>query len=130
MDELPIENVLAETGISRRNINYWVSTYSLEIVKRGRKNYFPRKTVELLKLISMLSNLNIFSSIFIRWLIDIYLSRKISNENELKQLLNIQKIFSNELEIPVPKIHEEEFNVLLNAVGTSQINLKIDDALL
>jgi len=130
MDELPIENVLAETGISRRNINYWVSTYSLEIVKRGRKNYFPRKTVELLKLISMLSNLNIFSSIFIRWLIDIYLSRKISNENELKQLLKIQKIFSNELEIPVPKIHEEEFNVLLNAVGTSQINLKIDDALL
>ncbi|HBW47532.1 TPA: hypothetical protein DEF17_06325 [bacterium] len=130
MDELPIENVLAETGISRRNINYWVSTYSLEIVKRGRKNYFPRKTVELLKLISMLSNLNIFSSIFIRWLIDIYLSRKISNENELKQLLKIKKIFSNELEIPVPKIHEEEFNVLLNAVGTSQINLKIDDALL
>ena len=130
MDELPIENVLAETGISRRNINYWVSTYALEIVKRGRKNYFPRKTVELLKLISMLSNLNIFSSIFIRWLIDIYLSRKISNENELKQLLKIKKIFSNELEIPVPKIHEEEFNVLLNAVGTSQINLKIDDALL
>jgi len=62
--------------------------------------------------------------------IDIYLSRKISNENELKQLLKIKKIFSNELEIPVPKIHEEEFNVLLNAVGTSQINLKIDDALL
>ncbi|RMH56671.1 MAG: MerR family transcriptional regulator [Candidatus Hydrogenedentota bacterium] len=78
---LTIEAVRKETGISFRNIKYWTALYELPFQKKGRRNYYPPDTVELLRAIALLSRFHVFSSRYIRWLIDLKLERPLKEES-------------------------------------------------
>lgn len=65
-DSLYLEDVIDETGITERNVKYWSQKYDLPIEKDGRRNLYPPRTVNLLRLIRLLSDTELFTHHFIR----------------------------------------------------------------
>lgn len=75
MQELTLEEVVATTRASRRNVKYWTALYNLPFRKDGRRNLYPPVTVTLLTAIALLSEHSIFTTTYIRWLVDRVLER-------------------------------------------------------
>lgn len=75
MQELTLEEVVATTRASRRNVKYWTALYNLPFRKDGRRNLYPPATVTLLAAITLLSEHSIFTTTYIRWLVDRALER-------------------------------------------------------
>ena len=61
-----LEDVIELTGISERNIKFWVAEYHLKVIKEGRKNHYPAQTVLLLNLIKDLSESKFFTTKFVQ----------------------------------------------------------------
>jgi len=55
-------DVVRETGITERNIKFWVSTYRLAVSKEGRNTVFSPAIIDQLKLISELSATKMITS--------------------------------------------------------------------
>lgn len=75
--ELTLEETAAATGATIRNIKYWTVVYELEVNRKGRRNFYPRRTVDLLRAITRLAELQVHSTHFTRWLVDLALGRAI-----------------------------------------------------
>ena len=61
-----LEDVIELTGISERNIKFWVAEYRLKVFKEGRKNLYPPITITLLNLIKELTESKLFTTKFIQ----------------------------------------------------------------
>jgi len=61
-----LEDVIDITGISERNVKFWVAEYRLKVTKEGRKNIYPEQTITLLRLIKELSESRFFTTKFIQ----------------------------------------------------------------
>jgi len=70
-----LEQVMSITGISKRNIKFWSNVYNIKPEKIGRSNYYSEKLLQLLKMISFLSESLLFTQKFIKLLIDFNLNR-------------------------------------------------------
>lgn len=75
MQELTLEEVVATTRASRRNVKYWTALYDLPFRRDGRRNLYPPVTVTLLGAIVLLSEHALFTTTYIRWLVDRVLER-------------------------------------------------------
>lgn len=104
MKELTLPEVIAQTGISERNIKYWSAFYDLEVVRRGRKNFYPRRTIDLLKVIAELSQLQIFTTNFVRWLVDTALRRPMEDAERFQSYKNRFQDLSIRLGMELPVI--------------------------
>jgi DNA-binding transcriptional MerR regulator len=78
MASIYLEELAEKTGISERNIKYWTGKYELPVEKDGRRNVYPDKTVNLLKLIELLSESDLFTQHFIQ----LQVSRGLSGKPE------------------------------------------------
>ena len=56
-----LDDVTGITGITPRNIKFWVQEYKLKTIRQGRKNQYPKETVCLLVLIQTLSESRFFT---------------------------------------------------------------------
>jgi hypothetical protein len=77
--ELTLEETAAASGATTRNIKYWTVVYDLEVHRRGRRNFYPARTVELIRAITRLSELQIHTTHFTRWLVDLALDRDLGD---------------------------------------------------
>ncbi|GEM_PF-5036109 len=64
--KLYLDDVVEETGISKRNVKYWCQKYELPVEKDGRKNVYPADTINALRLVKLLSGSKLFNHRFIR----------------------------------------------------------------
>ncbi len=65
-NKIYLDDVIEETGISKRNVKYWCQKYELPVKKDGRKNVYPEDTINALELVKLLSNSQLFNHRFIR----------------------------------------------------------------
>lgn len=75
-DERTLEELTKRTGVSRRNIKYWTALYDLPFRREGRRNLYPEITERLLRAIAALSAHPIFTTAYVRWMIDTALERE------------------------------------------------------
>ncbi len=70
MADMYVDDVVEETGISKRNVKYWCKKYDLPVEKDGRSNVYPPQTVKLLRLVDLLSDTDLFNHRFIQMQVD------------------------------------------------------------
>lgn len=99
---MTLEEVVSETGIPVRNIKYWSSIYELEFRRQGRRNFYPRRTVEILMTIDALSAPQLFTTHFIRWLVDLALGRPLKNSELIERYRRLQEEYGSVLGLPEP----------------------------
>lgn len=80
------KEVIELTGITPRNLKFWVHEFNLKTIKKGRENLFNEQTLWKLKIIKYFSN----NKFFTNKLLSLYL-KKISNsltsdDNDFQEL--------------------------------------------
>lgn len=75
MIEFTLEELIVRTGASRRNIKYWTALYVLPFRRDGRRNFYPEITERILKGITLLAAHPVFTTAYIRWMVDAALER-------------------------------------------------------
>lgn len=61
-----LDDVVEKTDISERNVKYWSQKYDLPVEKDGRRNVYPKRTIQVLRMIRALSESELFTHHFIR----------------------------------------------------------------
>ncbi|MBL4889766.1 MAG: MerR family transcriptional regulator [Candidatus Lindowbacteria bacterium] len=135
MADLNLEEVVKETGISVRNIKYWSALYDLEFIKQGRRNYYPRKTVDLLKVIGELSELQLFTTNLVRILVDASMGRKFKDDNIYNEYKEKYTELSKCLGQPLPALPSFSLKKQVSGSGNYSFRRPVgqrddDDALL
>jgi len=78
-DGLFLEETARRIDATPRNIKYWTRSHALPVRRRGRRNLYPPQTVALLNAIARLAELEIHTTRYIRWLVDLALERPIAD---------------------------------------------------
>ena len=102
MREWTLEEIIEERGISARNIKYWTSIYTLDTRREGRRNFYPEITVEILSAVHALAELQLFSTRYIRMLVDHALQRDCSDPDRARDYARHHEALSKTLPIPAP----------------------------
>ncbi len=103
MEELTLEQVVRQTGISTRNVKYWCTLHRLEVRRRGRRNLYPPSTVSLLEAIARLADLHVYTTRFTRWLVDLALGRPPAEPELHRKLNHLCALHGGILGIVLPK---------------------------
>jgi hypothetical protein len=101
--EFTLEETAAATGATIRNIKYWTVVYDLEVHRRGRRNFYPRRTVELIRAITRLSDLQVYTTHFTRWLVDLALGRDLGDPDRHARFRSLAEEIGETLGIAVPE---------------------------
>jgi DNA-binding transcriptional MerR regulator len=72
-----LDETARRVGATPRNIKYWTRIHALPVRRRGRRNLYPPLTIALLGAIARLAELEIHTTRYIRWLVDLALERPI-----------------------------------------------------
>lgn len=104
MEELTLEHVVAETGISVRNVKYWSALYKLDVRRKGRRNYYPRRTVEILSAIADLAAQQVFTTHFVRWLVDVAMERDPARDARCGRYQDARARLSAALGVALPEM--------------------------
>ncbi len=91
MASIYLEELAERTGISERNIKYWAGKYELPVEKDGRRNVYPEKTVNLLQLIDLLSESELFTRHFIKLQVCRALGGKLEELAAYEEYVKIRK---------------------------------------
>lgn len=104
MEELTLEDVVAETGITVRNIKYWSALYKLDVRRKGRRNFYPRRTVEILNVIADLAAQQVFTTHFVRWLVDVAMERDPARDARFIRYRDARARLSSALGVALPEM--------------------------
>jgi DNA-binding transcriptional MerR regulator len=108
MKEYSSKEVMEKTGISARNLKFWLKEYNISPIKKGRQNFFDEKSFVILKIINLFSEHNYFTG----KLLNVYIKKILGNANE-DELKDIRTFMNSFLQIEKDADFDDKFCSLL-----------------